>query len=202
MVSSVEDDSYCCKVTRLAAAYDLSSVEDELIEMHEDGASTRTLETHFNTAVVEAALESVEEGIVADPEGIYEVLAGEDVSPRRRITIEDGLQSIGIDPDDLAGDFVSHVTLWTHLKDHLSRDTGNERLIDVDEARETIDRARSREESHIENTLSRLDERADFEATDVETTVSIRVICRVCGTSYRLAEFLENGGCQCDTESA
>ena len=192
-------DSPCCKVRRIADAYDLE-MDAELVELHESGASMRELARFLNTAIIEAAIDAQDGRIVADPEGIYDVLTGDEVSPERTVRVEDALQSAGIDVDDLESDLVSHVTVWNHVKEHLARETSRETMVDLETARSAIDAAREREETLISNTVDRLAEHPDVAGGDVDLAFSIRVFCRACGASYRLDEYLDAGGCDCQAE--
>ena len=195
------DGDPCCKVSRVARAYDLGTVDDELRDLHASGASMRELARHLNTAIVEAAIDATGEQVAADPVGVYEVLHGDDAGPERRVRIEDALEAAGVDVDALASDLVSHVTVWNHVKDHLAVETARETAIDASEARAVIDRARDREETLIANTIERLGDQPDFDWTDVDVTLSVRVFCRECGASSRLDEYLDAGGCHCQQES-
>lgn len=192
--------THCCKVGRIADAYGLDDVDDDLIGLHESGGSMRELAAHLNTSVIEAAIDSADEQVVADPVGIFDVLQGEEVAPERKIRIEEALESAGVDVADLRSDLVSHVTVWTHVKEHLSRSTERTAMVEPDEAVEVIDRAREREETIIANALERLDEHPEFEAGDIDVSVSVRVFCRECGDSHRLSTYLDGGGCGCGGE--
>lgn len=191
---------HCCKVSRIAEAYGLEAVDDELVARHESGGSMRDLATSLNTSVIGAALDAAEEQVVADPDGIYEVLQGDDVGPERKIRIEEALGSAGIDPADLRSDLVSHVTVWTHVNEHLARSTERPTTVDFDAAVDTIERARDREETVIANALARLADHPEFGGGDVDVSVSVRVFCGTCGDSHRLSAYLEAGGCGCDTD--
>lgn len=185
----------CCKVGRIADAYGLD-IDQDLVDRHDSGASMRDLARFLNTTIIESAIESRDDHLVADPEGIYDVLGG-DVSPERRVRVEDALQSAGIDVDDLESDLVSHVTVWTHVKEHLARETERDESIDLQAARDAIESAREREETVIANTIDRLGDHPDFSGGDVDITFSVRVFCRTCAESYRLADYLDQGGCTC-----
>lgn len=181
----------------MADKYELYDLNGELVTLKTDeDASVRELQEHVNTKIVDSVIQE-SSTIVADPKSVYDVLMGDSVSPERRVRLEDSLQSAGIRVDSLTQDFVSHVTVWTHIKDHLEIDTGREKPISIEEGKQLINSARSREEGQIENVLKRLDSLNNFEANDIDVTVTVRVFCNECNSSFRLEALLDNGGCDC-----
>jgi len=49
----------------------------------------------------------------------------------------------------------------------------------------------------IEQTIERLRNAGEVADTQTEVTQSVRVACSACGQSYRIGEFLQQGGCGC-----
>jgi hypothetical protein len=50
----------------------------------------------------------------------------------------------------------------------------------------------------IEQTLDQLRSADQLATEDLEVTQTVRVTCTGCGETYRVAELLDRGGCECD----
>jgi hypothetical protein len=120
------------------------------------------------------------------------------VSAGRRTEIRERLARAGVDVEALTDDFVSYVSVRTHIRDCLDEETGSEQSISTADARGTIEWARSRSEGVIERTIERLARSDAIAAGDVDATHVVRVSCSTCGELYQLDEFLDRGGCDCD----
>lgn len=192
----MSDDGCSCKIGRNARTYGLS-LDRELRQRHERGESLRALARIHNQRLLAAALADVNAAIVGDVDAIYGKLTDEDVSAGTRAEVRAQLSNAGIDVDALLDDFVSHQTVRTHLRNCADVDTSRSGDLTTDRARSIVEWARSRSEAVIERTVRRLGESDDFARSSLSVTQSVRVTCDDCGETYRLGEFLDQGGCDC-----
>jgi hypothetical protein len=183
------------KVERNIEKYGLDGLNEELHRRHQEGASLRDLATVINKRVLETALQDANATVVGDVESIYEALRGNEVSVGRRAAVSSQLKQQGVPMDEVEDDFVSHQTVRDHLQTCLDRDTARQPRVTRSDATDTIEWARSRCIAVIERTLTRLHDAGQLQAANVEVTQSIRVTCDECGSSYRLNEFVDDGGC-------
>lgn len=190
-----------CKVERIIEKHDLSGFDDELRRRHEGGASLRELEKFINIRILERALLEAEIAVIGDTESIYRVLQGDDVPPGRRAEVRSQLDRAGPPVSDIEADFVSHQTVKRHLQNCLGVDTNRQSQITLEDAEQTVEWAQSQNLSVIENTLNRLQNAGLLEAAHVDVTQSVRVTCERTGNTFRLREFLQRGGCDCDDPS-
>lgn len=187
----------CCKVTRVAAEYHLSDIDERLLRHRDQDESLRELATYFNKQVLSAALTSATREIVGDADQIYDAIAGDDVNRSRRAELRSKLSQNGVDIDDFENDFVSHQTIRNHLHDCLEVDTGRTSTVDLEGGRKTIEWAQARSEGVIEETIRRLRSANEISSPPTEITQSVRVGCTACGSTYPIAEFLAKRGCDC-----
>ncbi|WP_336328546.1 rod-determining factor RdfA [Halovenus sp. HT40] len=151
--SDAKYDSSCCKVTRIAAKYDVLDYAETApwnshnygyptefdrylaARYHGDstsnhtGDSLRDLDAHFNALVTEAAITTADEPssqqvVKYRPRDVYEILSNKrEVGEQTRREIASSLETIGIDTDDLRADYTSYRSIQTHLKEHMEVDT-------------------------------------------------------------------------------
>lgn len=190
-----------CKVEQITEKLGFSGLDEELRRRHRSGASLRELETFVNIRVLERALLESDVALVGDTASIYRSLQGEDVPPGRQAEIRSQLERAGPPVSDVEDDFVSHQTVKRHLQNCLGVDTNRESKITFDEAEQTVEWAQSQNLSVIENTLNRLRNAGLLQAEHVDVTQSVRVTCEKTGNTFRLREFLQRGGCDCDESS-
>ena len=188
----------CCKIGRGCAKYDLSGLDEDLCRRRADGASLRDLQGFVNERVLERALADADADVVGDPENIYRLLRDDDVSAGRQAELRSRLQRAGIDIETVEKDFVSHQTVRDHLKECLDVDTSRRSCIDVERATRNINWAESRSKAVIEQTLDQLRSADQLATEDLEVTQTVRVTCTGCGETYRVAELLDRGSCECD----
>jgi hypothetical protein len=96
-------------------------------------------------------------------------------------------------------DFVSYQTVRTHFRACLDHDTDRRTPLSVEDARGTVEWARSRSEGIVERTLARLADTDGFTAGELTTSHVVRVTCEDCGATYPVDEFVDRGGCDCAT---
>lgn len=187
----------CCKVGKQIEQYNLSTLNVELRQRRRERASLRSLAAFVNRQILDSALAGIDMPVDSDVGTLHRILTEEGSSAGRRGEIRSQLNRAGADVDALEGDLVSHETVREHLRNCLDIDTSRDPQIDIGKARGTIEWARSQSEGIVENTLSRLVNAGEIDGGNVEVTQSLRVSCENCGRSYRVHEFLHNGGCDC-----
>ena len=191
----------CCKVTRVAQEYHIRDVDEKLLQQRERGTSLRELAIFFNKQILSKALDRATQEVVGDTETIYEVLMDDDTDRARQAELRSKLTRYNVDIDDAQQDFISHQTVQNHLNDCRELNTARESTLDLEGGRKTIEWAQARSEGVIEQTIERLRNAGEVADTQTEVTQSVRVACSACGQSYRIEEFLEQGGCGCHLDS-
>jgi len=191
----------CCKIVRVANDYNISEIDAKLIERREQGDSLRDLAAYLNKRILSESLNTGTREVVGDADSIYKVLRGNDVNRSRQVELRSKLDGNGIDIEAVERDFVSHQTVRNHLHDCKAIDTGRKSTVDIDGAEKTIEWAQARSEGVIEQTLERLRNAGNVADTPTEVTLSVRVGCSACGQTYRIEDFLEQGGCDCQTDA-
>ncbi|WP_135662704.1 rod-determining factor RdfA [Halorhabdus rudnickae] len=195
-----EEAQPCCKIARVADDYNISEIDAKLIKRREQGDSLRDLATYLNKQILSESLNTGTREVVGDADSIYKVLRGNDVSRSRQVELRSKLDRNGIDIEAVERDFVSHQTVRNHLHDCKAIDTGRKSTVDVDDAQKTIEWAQARSEGVIEQTLKRLRNAGNVADTPTEVTLSVRVGCSACGRTHRIEDYLEQGGCNCQTD--
>ncbi|GGM51132.1 rod-determining factor RdfA [Haloarcula argentinensis] len=196
-----EETQPCCKIARVADDYNISEIDAKLIERREQDDSLRDLATYLNKQILSKSLDTGTREVVGDADSIYMVLRGNDVNRSRQAELRSKLDRNGIDIEAVERDFVSHQTVRNHLHDCKAIDTGRKSTVDLDGAEKTIEWAQARSEGVIEQTLDRLRNAGNVTDTPTEVTLSVRVGCSACGRTYRIEDYLEQGGCDCQTDT-
>jgi hypothetical protein len=188
----------CCKVGRVANRRGLSGIDDCLRRRWTAGASLRDLERLFAERVVTAALtEAGRDPLDGEPSNLYRLLTDDSVSDADRIGAKGRLRREGVDPDAVADDFVSHVTIRSHLTDCLGVETTRPAETSVESVRESVYRLVSRTEAVTGQAVERLASHDKMTVGEPTVTASVRVACEDCGAEYTVTRFLERGGCDC-----
>lgn len=192
-----------CKLGRVADAYGLANLDDELVahwtgEMDER-YSTRTLATIVNQRVLEAALTdadvSIKEG---ELENTYRLLTDDDVSSGTRVQTRNELERDGVPIDDVESDFVSHQTVYNHLTDCL--DTSLEEPSDEDRlerSAEKLGALQNRTAAVTTDTIEQLERNGIIAVGEFDVVVSTTVTCEDCLQEYSIRELLDEGSCNC-----
>lgn len=189
-----------CKLGRNVRKYRLGDFDERLHRQRENGASLRDLEDVVNHAILRSAIEAADTEVIGDVETIYGKLVDDDVSTGERIEIREQLDRAGVDVEEIIDDFVSYQSVRTHLRECLDIDTDRRESLSVDDARGTIEWARSKSEGIVRRTIERLGRNDSFQMGDVEVSHDVRVSCPECNRSFSIDEFLDRGGCDCRTE--
>lgn len=192
-----------CKLGRIAAKYELSGLDDDLVaywtgETEED-YSTRSLATVVNQRVLRAALQNAN---VSSRDGeiknTYRLLTDDDVSSGERVEIRSDLQRDGVPISQVESDFVSHQTVYNHLTDCLGAkldSPSDEELLTKSENK--LGALQSRTEAVTADTIEQLNHKGIVDIGDFNVVISTTVICEDCYQQYTVQEFLEQGTCDC-----
>jgi hypothetical protein len=191
-----------CKIGRVVRRYELGAFDRTLTDRREDGASLRDLETVVNEAILRAALRDADADVIGDVSSVYEGLTGDEASAGERAELRGRLTRAGVDSDGLEADFVSYQTVRTHFRECLDYDTDRQSALSVEDARGTVEWARSRSEGIVERTLDRLADTDGFRAGDLTVSHVVRVTCEDCGATCPVDEFVDHRGCDCAADDA
>lgn len=200
---STEDGPSCeCKVGRVSHEYGLDDMDAALATRWrgDDGEahSLRDLEAVFNRAVLRAALQRANvEVLEGELENTYRLLVDDDVSAGSRTQAANRLERDGVDVESVRGDFVSHQSIHTHLRECLDVQKERERKDPVQSARDTIFAMESRTEKVVDNHLARLQD-GDFDLDGYDIFVDVTVACESCGRHHDVGALLDAGGCDCE----
>lgn len=190
-----------CKIATVIARYGLSDLDETLVEEwtapRERSSSLRTLASAVNRRIVSSVVEDEDLPSDLDPEVVHERLAAEDAPADERIGVVRRLERAGIDAAELEDDFVSHQTVYRHLRGCLgvSKDPGDGDRIQ--KASETLFALQSRTNAVTTNTLERLRNSEDLALGQFDVFVDINVACQECDRYMELGEVLGGGGCEC-----
>lgn len=201
-----------CKVGRSAARYNLDDLDAALQhQRNERDASLRDLAEYVNRRILGAAIERAAGDVLGgeDPlfgalddgevvSTVFETLTGGDVSAERRARVRTRLEQAGVDVDAVEADYVTHPTVWNHLRGCLDVDTSSTSTIDRSDATGTVEWARRRCESVVEQTFRRLRSAGVVSVSELDVSVSIRLTCSECEGSYSPLDLLDRGRCECE----
>lgn len=192
----------CCKVGRVAAAYGITDVDDELAaRWRSSGESTgvRELARTMNRWVLAAALrEADREPLDGEAGNLLRLLTEDDIPESRRLEARRRLERDGIDVDAVLADTVSHQTVHTHLRTclDLSKAEDDDRL---DRRASTLFALQNRTETVTRDALASLSDGDELGLDGFDVIVDVRVVCESCGRSHDLSALLDAGGCRCMT---
>lgn len=201
-VEAVVESPCSCKLGRNLATYGLDDLHAKIRDRRSDGDSLRDLERFVNRSLLDGAIREAGTGVIGDVDAIYDALTDDDVSAGKRTEVRERLEHAGVDVAAVESAFVSYQTVRTHFKDCLDVETARESRLSVDDARGTIEWARSRSEGIVERTVQRLAAVDEVSAGDVDVSHVIRIDCPDCDTTYPIDEFVDRGGCGCGSATA
>lgn len=191
-------DLHRYKVGRLLERYDLTELGEELAERWtERDESLRTLETYLNERVLAAALDQRATGSAQSAvEELYFALVDDEASQGERTSAVRQLERVGLDPEDLRREFVTHQAIYNYLTEgrgvSKSADDGDPVTREI----ERIGRLKSRTEAVTTDSIDRLTTKEILEVPEFSVLVDVSVVCDRCGTRYSFEELLEDG-CSC-----
>ncbi|MHC3437682.1 rod-determining factor RdfA [Natrialbaceae archaeon A-gly3] len=191
-------DPHRYKVGRLLERYDLTELGEELAERwtkHDE--SLRTLETYVNEQVLVAALDQRATGSVQSAVGeLYFALVDDEASQGERTSAVRQLERVGLDPEDLRREFVTHQAIYNYLTEGRGVSKPADDGDPVTREIERIGRLKSRTEAVATDSIDRLTTKEILEVPEFSVLVDVSVVCDRCGTRYSFEELLEEG-CSC-----
>lgn len=193
----------CCKVGGVAETHGLTDLDTTLRERWTDTvdrSGVRDLADLVNTSVVRSVLRAHRGTVAGEPENYYRLLTDEDVSRGMRTEARERLREFGVDVDTLEDEFVSHQTVYRHLRNCLGvdresppPDTGTA----VRDALGTVRALQRRTEAVTTTTLERLDRDGHIHVGEPDVLVDVVVSCRGCGERIQLSSSLAGRSCGC-----
>jgi len=208
MTNNTIDTTCSCKVGRKTNQYNLKDIDSELIDQRQKAdASLRELAAYVNQRILAAALTAADVdvtnalyGAVSDEDALttlYETLASDDTPSERAARVRTRLTQLGADIETVEADWVTHPTVRTHLRDCLDIDTGRTATLTSDDARDTIEWARTRCVNVVAQTFTRLRNADVLSTGPLDITVTVQVTCTACGETYRPSQLLTHSECAC-----
>lgn len=196
-----------CKVGAVAERYDLAEISTDLevlwTEEGESRYSLRELAEYFNQQVLEAAmLDAGMNPLEGEAANAYRLLAGEESGAGHRVQAEHRLEFEGVPVETVTDDFVTHQTVYRHLKNCLEAEYERESDPDtrVERDVERIESFQSRIGIIVEEIVDRLRGAGLFDIGSVTTYVDVQILCEDCGEVYSPGDLLERDGCACDPD--
>ncbi|WP_255152086.1 rod-determining factor RdfA [Halorarius halobius] len=195
-----------CKVDRIAGKYGLEGIHRELEDRWvrpEDPDSLRELATEFNERVLRSAmLEAGMNPIDGETTNLYRLLTEESVSRSDRIRAVNRLEREGVDIEAVDDDFVSHQTIYRHLRQCLQAERGSatersDMRHRIEMSDDRIQSLRNRTSAVAEDTVERLRDKGALDVDEFHVYVGVTFTCMDCGSTYEASDFLENRGCDC-----
>jgi hypothetical protein len=199
---SMKEHNECeCKVGTVIKRYELESMNDNLVArwtgQRGDSEGTRGLANQFNRRLLRAEMRAADMDIVEGRvENLHRLLTDDDALEAVRIQARDVLGDNGINVERLENDFVSHQTIYRHLRNCLDVEKEHD-TISVEKERDRINRMQNRAETVIDDGISRLRDGDKLTLTDFEVLINFRVTCEECGELYDASELINRGGCKC-----
>lgn len=202
-----------CKVGRKITKYGLNDLDTELIRRRQDvDASLRELAAYINQRILAAALSEIDAeitaavyGAVSDDDALtvlYETLADDDVPADREARVRTRLTQLGVDVEAVEADWVTHPTVRKHLRQCCNVETSRNASITLDDARDTIEWARTRCARVVNRTFERLQDANLVRTGNREVTVIIQITCTACRNTYRPTQLLDKSACACYQNTA
>lgn len=190
-----------CKMGKLIDEYGFSDINEDLIArwtgQQGDEESIRALANRFNRKLLRAEMRTAGMEIIEGRvENLYELLTDDDRLDAVRIQARSNLDGGGIDVDRLEDRFISHQTMYRHLKSCLDAEKETNALA-VGKERDRIHSIQNRAEVVVDNSITRLRDGGKLDLDEFETLINFRVTCESCGTLYDVTDLLDAGGCEC-----
>lgn len=193
------ENTHCCKVGRIAAQYDLSDIDDQLQTERTAGASLRDLADVFNRRVLKSAITTQTIPSLTSPDVVYDELTSTETSSGRKTELRTKLEQAGVPIETVEADFVSYVTLRSHLQECLSMETSRSPS-DPETVRSGIDWIQAKAEAVIDTKLETLRGMNELKTGPLSVTQTVHVRCEECGEIYRLQQLLTETECACATD--
>lgn len=196
-----------CKVGTVADSWGFREIHDRLATQWAEGdRSVRGLTEQFNRRLLRAGFEQSDRiPIDGEIENLYRVLTADDIDAGTRTQARERLRQDGVPIEEIESQFVSHQTVYRHLRNCLdvSQDSEADTATDrIDSWRDRIDALRARTAAVTDRGVSQLASQDAIDGEEFDVLVEITVICRDCGQFYELGELLDDGGCECASTPA
>lgn len=198
------------KAEDLIHRYELDGILEEIQRQWEseddDRWSIRECGAFFNTQIIESVFRNQ---IYDEPNNyssrqVYELLDTdednldhEDVE--KRDDLRNWFQNHGVDPDELASDFIHYRTLYKYLKERQEA-SSPQRDLSPQERREralkSIQKSKNRYKASVQKEIQRAQNAGALPATDVTFETNDKVQCPECDRLMNLQDYLTEG-CNC-----
>lgn len=191
------DPEACCKVHRVATAYNLEGIDAELERRYEsEDATLHEVAAYINNRITSITLDSVTSSFAIEPATVRAALREEESIPAtRRDDIRASLVGT-LNVDRLTESYVSHETVRRHLNEHMGVSTEQCGFDDMEELKDALKSYEEQYQSGVIGALYRARKMGLIEG-DEFNVFTTKVECESCSRSYRLMELVENGGCDC-----
>jgi hypothetical protein len=196
------------KIVRSMKKYGLENIGEDLErkwthENPDERYSIRELATYFNTSIVKQVFKN-EVGYAPaelDAEDVYELLSDDDAPEEDVEFARNWLRQNGVDPDELAKDFVSYHTVFSYLRDVRGAESPDKKSSSSkakkEKAIQRMKRLKHRVEKVATDSIDRLQREDLIPDEDYTVDISFRVRCSNCDRSMGLVQFLREEGCGC-----
>lgn len=195
-------DAPCsCKVGKTASKYGMEELPARLeglwIGETDERHSLRELADHFNQCVLERAMEDEGVDVVyGETENVYRALTTES-GVGLRTQVRGQLERHGLDTEAVESDFVTHQTVYRHLKNCREAEYETDEGGRVERDRQRLEALQNRVATVTETTLSRLRDAEEIALEEFDVYADVNVLCESCGEVHTPADLLEDGGCDC-----
>lgn len=189
-----------CKIGALEEEYDLDVGEDLVARWtgaDGDSESVRALADRFNRRLLRAEMRNAEiELVEGRVENLYELLTDEDRLEAVRLQARSTLEGNDVDVDRVEDRFVSHQTMYRHLRNCLDAEKRRNEL-SVDNERSRILSVQHRAETVVDDAVTRLRDGSELDVDEFEVLINFRITCEHCGALHDVTDVLDAGGCDC-----
>jgi hypothetical protein len=205
--SSIANGFTCnCKVGTLIEKYEMGEMNRELADewggKQDNSPSIRVLTERFNRRILRTEMTATGMDLIEGRvKNFYRLLTDEEVLDAMALQARTTLEEKGVEIDILTNRFVSHQTMYRHLRDCLEVEKET-KTVAVDSERNRLNQLQNRSEAVIKDSFSRLQRADEISLDDFEVLVNFRVSCEDCGTLYDAADLLDQEGCTCQDSSS
>ena len=198
-----EPDPTRSKVGRLIDGYGTAGLgqelEDRWLGRGYEEQSLRSLAEWFNERLLHRRLvDAGHDPLDGEVSNLYRLLSEADVTAGSRVDAEATLEEYGIDPEALRREFVSHQAVHTYLTEFRGASKERSATDRPGNARQTIQRLRSRLVAVAENNLDHLRAAGELSIGEFTVLLEVQVLCEDCGASYPITDLIRRGRCECE----
>lgn len=189
------------KVEKLINKYELGDTGDELVHSwtgkEGERQSLRELAEQFNRQLLWKVIDTAGIGPHRyNVDQTYRLLTSDEVSSGRRTRMRRRLQQDGIDVEQLAENFVSHLAVRTYLR-HRGATRSETADDQVKKETQRIQRLQSRATTVTESKIDQLRTTDRIAVGNYRVHTAIHVFCEECETRYDIDELLSQKSCEC-----